>query len=162
MSQLGSIDPRTLTIRTASRDDVPMIMYLSHAGGPEGKPRGVLPDPLPDGCYQAFDRIIKSSHDRLMVAELDGRVVGTFHLTYLTYLAGMGHPDAQVEAVHVHPDYRGRGVGACMMQWVIAQAKEKHCRRVQLTSNKLRLDAHRFYERLGFEASHQGMKLQVI
>ena len=154
-------DPIEVTIRTASREDVPIIVALNNAGGTDGYSRSVLQNPLPEGYFQAFDRIIKSPNDRLMVAEYNGKIIGTFHLTYLTYIQAMGQLDAQVESVHVHPEFRGCGLGTIMMTWVINQAKEKHCRRVQLTSNKLRQAAHRFYQKLGFEASHEGMKLSL-
>ena len=89
-----------------------------------------------------------------MVAEVSGKIVGTFHLTFLIYLAGAGREDCQIEAVHVDAAWRNHGLGTKMMDWAIDAAKRRGCRRLQLTTNKNRKDAHRFYERLGFSLSH--------
>jgi GNAT superfamily N-acetyltransferase len=151
---------KNIQIRKATVDDVDRIVRLSNAGGPSGS-RSVLPEKLPQAYYDAFAKIDSSPDNELMVAELDHVVVGTFQLTYLTYLAAAGQEDAQVESVHVAEEYRSRGIGAFMMNWVIEQARERNCRRVQLTTNKLRKDAHRFYKRLGFKDSHEGMKLDI-
>ena len=96
-----------------------------------------------------------------MVADISGEVVGTFHLTFLTYLAGAGREDCQIEAVHVDSGWRNHGIGSAMMHWSINAAKERKCRRLQLTTNKKRKDAHRFYQRLGFKLSHEGAKLDL-
>jgi GNAT superfamily N-acetyltransferase len=95
------------------------------------------------------------------VAELDGRVVGTFMLTCIRHLLRQGSLIAQIEAVRVDAPMRGRGLGAEMMRWAIEEARRRGCSRVQLTTNNVRKDAHRFYERLGFRATHLGMKLPL-
>ncbi|MEJ7601268.1 MAG: GNAT family N-acetyltransferase [Kofleriaceae bacterium] len=97
----------------------------------------------------------------LTVATLDGIVVGTYHVTYLTYLHAPGRQDAQLEAVHVAAAMRGRGIGEALMQHAIEISRARGCRRVQLTTDKRRDAAHRFYRRLGFESSHEGMKLPL-
>ena len=148
-------------IRPATRTDVDAIVRISNDGGPDGKPKAILPSVLPDIYLQAFDRISSDKNQALMVVENEGVVIGTFHMTYLTYLEAAGREDCQIEAVHVAKSWRGRGVGTHMMQWAIAQAKQRDCRRVQLTTNKKRKDAHRFYERLGFKLSHEGAKLEI-
>lgn len=148
-----------IKIRRATSKDVDRIIRLSNDGGPDGNPKAILPDILPDEYFKAFDRIASDPSNALMVAEMEGRIVGTFHLTFLTYLAGAGREDLQIEAVHVDREWRGKGIGSQMMGWAIAAAKERGCRRVQLTTNKKRKDAHRFYQRLGFELSHEGAKL---
>jgi GNAT superfamily N-acetyltransferase len=94
-----------------------------------------------------------------LVAEADGAVVATMQLSYLPGLARRGAVRAQIEAVRVHQDYRGRGLGEAMFRWAIAEARGRGCALVQLTTDKSRGAAHRFYERLGFVSSHEGMKL---
>ena len=96
-----------------------------------------------------------------MVAESAGVVVGVFQLTIIQLVAHRGGRVAQVETVFVDPALRGKGVGDAMMRWAIAEAKRRGCFRLQLTSNKTRTRAHAFYERLGFVASHEGMKLAL-
>lgn len=148
-----------IIFREAVAEDVDALVRLANRGGPEGKPRMQLPNELPEAYWQAFATIDQDPHQNLMVAELDGKIVGTFHLSYITYLAGMGRPDLQIEAVHVAAEYRGQGIGTKMMAWAIDQARERNCRRVQLTTDKRRQDAHRFYDRLGFSFTHEGAKL---
>jgi len=148
-----------MLIRKATLSDVPVIVRMTNDGGPDGKPRETLPEILPPHYENTFKQIDADPTTSLMVAEIDGKIVGTFHLSFLWYLAGKGRPDAQVEAVHVAREYRSQGIGSEMMRWVISEAKKKDCRRVQLTTNRDRKDAHRFYERLGFTPSHHGMKL---
>lgn len=148
-------------IRKATPNDVERIVRLANEGGPLGKPRRELPARLPDSYSQAFQTIDSDPNQHLMVAEYQGEVVGTFHLTFITYLAGEGHPDAQIEAIHVAADKRRKGVGASMLQWAINEAKKRQCRRVQLTTDKRRVEAHRFYQKLGFRFSHEGAKLEL-
>lgn len=150
-----------ITIRKASKLDVDAIVRLINDGGPEGRPRKILPDTLPSGYYEAFERISSDPKHHLMVAEYESEVVGCFQMTFLTHLECAGQDDCQVEAVHVSPKFRNQGIGSMMMKWVIEQAKQRNCRRVQLTSNKLRKDAHRFYQHLGFVLSHEGAKLPL-
>jgi GNAT superfamily N-acetyltransferase len=146
-------------MRRATSKDVDRIVRLSNDGSLDGSQESVLPDKIPDEYNKAFERISKDPSNLLMVAEIGGRIVGTFHLTFLTYLNGAGKDDLQIEAFYVDRDCRGRGIGSRMMAWAIAVARERGCRRVQLTTNKKRKAAHRFYQRLGFELSHEGAKL---
>ena len=148
-------------IRKALPDDVSTIVRLVNAGGPEGKPRRELPSVLPNTYMQAFETIDSDRNHLLMVAEQDRTIVGTFHLTFLTYLAGAGYPDAQIEAIHVSATHRRQGIGTMMLQWAIEEAKRRKCRRVQLTTDKRRTEAHVLYERLGFAFSHEGAKLYL-
>ena len=150
-----------VAIRRAVRADVEQIVRLGNKGGPDNKPRELLPETLPDGYFEAFDRIDRDANQLLMIAEMNGRIIGTFHLTFLTYLAGAGKEDCQVESVHVAEEWRGKGIGKQMMNWAIDTAKRRGCRRVQLTTDKQRLDAHRFYLGLGFALSHEGAKLSL-
>lgn len=117
--------------------------------------------PLAQSYLDAFARIQANEDAELCVAELAGRVVGTFQLNYLQYLSHQGAYVAQIEAVRILRELRGQGFGREMMLAAIAKARARGCRRVQLTSNKSRIDAHRFYERLGFQATHEGMKLPL-
>ena len=100
-----------VTIREATLDDVDAVVRLTNAGGPDGKPRRELPRVLPEACAQAFATIDSDPCHLLMVADLHGIVVGTFHLVFLTYLAGGGRHDAQLEAIHVAADHRRKGIG---------------------------------------------------
>ena len=150
-----------IRIRKAVQRDVDAVVRLANAGGPEGKPRQELPAVLPQAYMLAFDSINADPNHLLMVAELNRTVVGTFHMTFLTYLAGAGHPDAQIEAIHVAAAHRRQGIGSAMLQWAIDEAKRRECRRVQLTTDKRRTDAHVLYQRLGFSFSHEGAKLNL-
>jgi GNAT superfamily N-acetyltransferase len=107
----------------------------------------------------AFHEIDASPRELLCVAELAGQVVGTLQLTFIRYLTFGGARVALVEAVHVDERERSHGIGAALMRFAIDEAKRRGCHRMQLTSNKQRTRAHRFYERLGFTASHEGFKL---
>jgi len=110
--------------------------------------------------YEQAYHIINEDHNQeLMVVENErGEIIGTFHLTFLQYLTHQGSIRAQIESVRVREDYRGKGIGEKMFKWIISRAKEKGAHLVQLTSDKKRPDAIRFYEKLGFTASHEGMK----
>ena len=111
-------------------------------------------------CYaEAFEEMQRSEWNGIYVAEVDGHVVGTFMLTFIRHLMRQGALVAQIEAVRVDASRRGRGIGAAMMRWAIDEAGRRGCSRMQLTTNKSRKDAHRFYEHLGFRATHEGMKL---
>jgi GNAT superfamily N-acetyltransferase len=145
-------------LRRARRDDLPALVALLRDDELSTSVESPESEPLPPSYAAAFDEIDRDPRQELMVAELDGRVVGSFQLTLLPGLAGQGRPVALVESVHVLSGVRGRGIGIKMMEWAIARAEEKGCRRIQLTSNKRRKDAHRFYERLGFHATHEGFK----
>ncbi|OZM80465.1 GNAT family N-acetyltransferase [Pseudonocardia sp. MH-G8] len=108
---------------------------------------------------EAFDAITADPGQLLLVAADGTRPVGTLQLSFLPGLARRGAWRAQIEAVRVHQDLRSEGVGAWMIGWAIEEARRRGCALVQLTTDKSRTSAHRFYERLGFMASHEGMKL---
>jgi GNAT superfamily N-acetyltransferase len=149
-----------ITIRRATRADIPAIVHLL-ADDPLGQKRERDEDPIPDAYYAAFERIDADPRNRLVVVEALGEVVGTLQLTMLPYLTHQGGTRAQIEAVRVDRRYRGRGVGHALFVWAIEQARNDGCRLVQLTTNAEREDAQRFYARLGFVASHVGMKLDL-
>ena len=150
-----------IEIRKAVASDIDAIVRIINAGGPDGLPRQQLPDVLPPEYQQAFEAIDADSCQLLMVAAKDGVVIGTFQMTFLTYLAGAGRPDAQIEAIHVVATHRRQGIGSMMLQWAINEAKRRDCRRIQLTTDKRRTEAHVLYQRLGFTFSHEGAKLYL-
>jgi GNAT superfamily N-acetyltransferase len=150
-----------VTFRRARRDDVPVIVALL-ADDDLGAAREAVADPLPSAYWQAFEAIDADERQLLVVGEDgDAAVVATLQLTFIPSLTYQGGERAQVEAVRVAASTRGEGVGGQLMQWAIAEARSRGCRLVQLTTNVLRPDAHRFYEALGFERSHVGMKLML-
>ena len=126
-----------------------------------GSQRERCEDPLPESYYTAFEQINNDSNQQLIVAELDGKVIGTLHLMFLPSISYQGGLRAQVESVRVDRGYQNQGIGSEMMKWTIERAKERGAHMVQLTTHKSRQDAHRFYERLGFQGSHLGMKLNL-
>lgn len=151
-----------LTFRTATRADVPVILALladdevSRARGD-----GTVPESADAAHWAAFEAIDADPRNELIVAEEDGAVVGTFQLTFTPSLSRGGAERMTIEAVRVRRDRRGRGTGAAMMRWAVGRARERGCRLVQLTTDKQRTDAHRFYASLGFAATHEGMKLHL-
>ncbi len=114
---------------------------------------------LPTVYLETLIKMIQEKHNGMYVAELDGRIVGTFQLMFLTSLSFQGGTRAQIESVRVDKSLRGQGYGRLMMDWAIEQARAKDCALIQLSSHKTRHRAHHFYEQLGFEKSHVGMKL---
>lgn len=110
---------------------------------------------------RAFTLVDADPAQLLVVVVADGAVVGTMQLTFIPGLSRRGASRAQVEAVRVHSSHRSNGLGAAMLGWAVDEARRRGCALVQLTTDKTRLDAHRFYDRLGFVASHEGFKLQL-
>jgi GNAT superfamily N-acetyltransferase len=147
-----------LEIRRARREDVPAIVAML-ADDPLGAARET--DPGFIGYQIAFEEISADPHQALVVAERGGEVVATMQLTFIPGISRRGARRALVEAVRVRGDQRGAGLGRELMQWAIDEARASGCAVIQLTSDKSRPDAHRFYESLGFKASHVGMKLTL-
>ena len=144
-----------ITIRRAVAADVhPIVAML--ADDPLGAQREKPGDPA---YLKAFEVIDSDPHQHLAVAEAGGEVVGTLQLTFTAGLSRLGMTRATVEAVRVRSDQRGNGLGERLVRWAIDEARARGCGMVQLTTDASRVDAHRFYERLGFTASHVGMKL---
>ena len=146
-----------LRIRPARREDLAAVVALLQEDRLHPDPI----DPMPAGYVAAFEELLADPDNTVVVAEREGLVVGTFQLTFIRQLMRRGCLVAQVEAVHVGIPHRSHGIGEAMMRWAIDQARRRGCLRVQLTSNKVRDRAHRFYERLGFERSHEGFKLYL-
>jgi len=147
-----------LAIRPALRQDLPAILELVAQDSFSDTPEPLLPV---NAHFSAFDAIAAHPDHEIVVGTMDGRIVATLQLSFIPGLSHDGAWRAQVEAVRVHRDVRGSGIGTEMLNWVIARAKERGCWRVELTTNQARTDAQRFYERLGFRRSHVGMKLPL-
>jgi GNAT superfamily N-acetyltransferase len=148
-------------LRRALPADVTAIVDLL-AADQLGASRDGVRDAADLAAYEAAFRAIDADPAQLLVvAEAGGRVVGTLQLTFIPGLARRGALRAQIEAVRVADSARGEGVGSAMLDWAIDEARQRGCALVQLTTDKSRTDAHRFYRRLGFIASHDGMKLAL-
>src|SRR5512133_2438358 len=139
--------------RLARREDLPDIIRLL-ADDELGSQREKVQEPLPESYYAAFEQINCDPNHELIVAELEGAVIGTLHLIFIPSISYQGGLRAQVESVRVDRKYQNRGIGSEMMRWTIERARERDAHIVQLTTHKSREDAHRFYERLRFEKSH--------
>lgn len=149
-----------LVFRRATLADVPLIVAML-ADDDLGKTREDTSVPLAPAYVTAFETIDRNPEQLLAVAELDGEVVGTLQITFLPGLSHKGAWRGQIEAVRVASPRRSHGIGARMIDWAIAQCRRRGCHVVQLTTNLQRVDAHRFYERLGFKHSHAGYKLAL-
>lgn len=163
MGALAEITCRAglVQLREARADDLPALVALL-AADQLGTGRDGIRDEDDLAAYRAAaDAIAADPAHLLVVAESGGQVTGTFQLSFLPGLARRGALRAQIEAVRVAQAARGSGLGTQMMAWAIAEARRRGCALVQLTSDKSREDAHRFYERLGFTPSHVGMKLRL-
>jgi GNAT superfamily N-acetyltransferase len=149
-----------LVIRVATKADVPALVAIFAADSVGG--HGDTDDPAEMPRYlAAFETISASPNDTLYVAEFLGAVVGTFQTTEITTLTGRGSSSFTIEAVQTREDMRGRGIGAAMVRFAVAEAERRGARLVQLMSNSKREDAHRFYRRLGFAQSHAGFKMKL-
>ncbi|MGW3110801.1 N-acetyltransferase family protein [Streptomyces sp. NPDC001091] len=147
-----------LDIRPATAEDIPAIVAML-ADDPLGAQRESPDDLTP--YLPAFERLDADPNQHLVVAVRDGRVIGTLQLTLIPGLSRKGATRSLIEAVRVHADERGSGLGSELIQWAVDTSRRLGCHLVQLTSDKTRTDAHRFYERLGFTASHEGFKLSL-
>ncbi|MFJ2513524.1 GNAT family N-acetyltransferase [Streptomyces griseoviridis] len=147
-----------LDIRSVTPDDVPAVVAML-ADDPLGARRESPDDLTP--YLAALERLSADPNQHLVVAVREGRVVGTLQLTIIPGLSRRGAVRSIIEAVRVHADERGSGLGTRLMEWAVDESRRQGCQLVQLTSDASRTDAHRFYERLGFTASHVGFKLQL-
>ncbi|GHD76881.1 GNAT family acetyltransferase [Streptomyces mirabilis] len=147
-----------LEIRPAASDDVPAIVAML-ADDPLGAQRESPDDLTP--YLAALERLSADPNQHLVVAVREGRVVGTLQLTVLPGLSRKGSARSLIEGVRVHSDERGSGLGTRFIEWAIEESRRQGCQLVELTSDATRTDAHRFYERLGFTASHVGFKLAL-
>jgi ribosomal protein S18 acetylase RimI-like enzyme len=144
------------TIRRARRDDVAAIVGML-ADDPLGSARERIEDPLPPSYFRGFEAIERDPNIQLVVVEEGGSVVGCLQLCLLPGLSSQGAPRALIEDVRVARHCRSRGIGERLVQWAIAEAQARGCKLVELFTHNTRVDAQRFYKRLGFQASHVGM-----
>lgn len=149
-----------LRMRETTSDDLPAIVALL-ADDENGALREDARLPLDPGYVAAFDAIAALPNQELIVAEQDGRIVGTMQLSYLPGLSFRGRWRGQIEAVRIASALRGHGLGTAMIEWAVERCRARGCKMVQLTSKRTRLDAHRFYERMGWDKSHSGFKLML-
>ncbi|MET7742201.1 GNAT family N-acetyltransferase [Streptomyces sp. NPDC005385] len=147
-----------LEIRAAVAGDVPAVVAML-ADDPLGARRESPDDLTP--YLRALERLSADPNQHLVVAVREGRVVGTLQLTVIPGLSRKGATRSVIEGVRIHADERGSGLGTRLIEWAIDESRRQDCQLVQLTSDASRTDAHRFYERLGFEASHVGFKLAL-
>jgi ribosomal protein S18 acetylase RimI-like enzyme len=149
-----------LTFRRATAADLHAIVRLladDELGCEREDPR----IPLDTRYLDAFAAIARDPNQLLAVADRGGEVVGCLQLTFIPGLSRRGMWRGQIESVRISSSERGRGLGQTMFEWAVAECGRRRCGTVQLTTDKRRRDAHRFYAALGFEASHEGMKLSL-
>jgi ribosomal protein S18 acetylase RimI-like enzyme len=150
----------SITIRRARREDVDVIVGML-ADDPLGSARERLEQPLPPSYFRAFEALDHDPNIRLVVAEdAEGAVIGCLQLCILPGLSSQGASRGLIEDVRVAAHCRSRGIGEQIVQWAIAEARAKGCKVVELLTHNTRVDAQRFYERLGFQRSHVGMTLR--
>ena len=145
-------------IRRAQREDIDAIVHMladDQLGATRDDPGDLEP------YLRAFGEIDADPNQLLMVVAFDDKPVGTLQLTIIPGLARRGALRGQIEAVRIHADHRGTGLGADLVRWAIDESRRRGCALVQLTSDTSRTEAHRFYERLGFAPSHTGFKLKI-
>ncbi|MFE1584444.1 GNAT family N-acetyltransferase [Streptomyces sp. NPDC058737] len=147
-----------LEIRRTTARDIPAVVAMladDLLGAQRESPDDLSP------YMAAFERLRTDPNQHLVVAVREDRVVGTLQLTIVPGLSRRGATRSIIEGVRIHGDERGSGLGTQLIEWAIDESRRQGCHLVQLTSDKSRTDAHRFYERLGFSASHTGFKLQL-
>lgn len=151
---------RGLRMRDAERQDIPeVIRLLAHDDLGKARENDGGED---DTAYRtAFDEIERDPKNRLIVADLDGQVVGCMQITTIPHMTFRGGTRLQIEGVRVDHDFRSQDVGGEMMRWAIGLGREAGCHLIQLTTNKTRKEAQRFYEKVGFKPSHIGYKFDL-
>lgn len=148
-----------MKFRKATKEDIPQIVKMI-ADDELGKLREDYKDPLPSTYYEAFHNIDNDPNQELIVIQdSDSSIMGTLQLSFIQYLTYKGGIRAQIEAVRIRKDKRDKGLGESLFKWAIQRAKDRDAHLIQLTTDKKRPEALKFYERLGFKASHEGMKL---
>lgn len=149
-----------MKFRLAHKGDIQKLVELL-ADDELGMHREDTSSPLNERYIEAFDRIDSDPNNELIVAESNSDLIGMLQLTYIPYLTHRGSRRCLVEGVRISKEHRGKGLGKTFFEWVINRARERGCRIVQLTSDKQRPNALRFYESLGFKATHEGFKLKI-
>ncbi len=148
-----------MIFRKATQKDLPTIIKMI-ADDALGKTRENYQDPLPNEYLEAFENINSDPNQELIVVEhINSDILGTLQLSFIQYLTYQGGIRAQIEAVRIRKDQRGKGIGQKMFEWAIQRAQQKGAHLLQLTTDKKRPEAIKFYEKFGFKATHEGMKL---
>ena len=148
-----------MNFRKATKEDVSKIVEMI-ADDELGKTRENFQKPLPKEYLDAFRNINADKNQELIVVEnQELEIIGTLQLSFIQYLTYQGGIRAQIEAVRIKKDKRGQGIGRKMFEWAIHRAKERKAHLLQLTSDKQRPEAIKFYQDLGFKATHEGMKI---
>ncbi len=148
-----------MIFRKATENDISKIIEMM-ADDELGKTRENFQVPLPNEYLIAFKEIdVDKNQELIVVEDKNAEVIGTLQLSFIQYLTYKGGIRAQIEAVRIRKDKRGLGIGKTMFEWAIRRAKERKAHLLQLTSDKKRPKAIKFYEDLGFKASHEGMKI---
>lgn len=151
---------KKMIIRKATENDLPFIVKLL-ANDPLGKKRECYQEPLPGSYKSAFAEINSDKNNFLAVVEDNDAIIGTLQLTFITYLTYQGGKRALIEGVRIDESYRGKGLGKKLIEWAIGKSRKEKCHVVQLTTDKTRPEALDFYKKLGFIASHEGLKLHL-
>jgi len=149
-----------IVFRTALLADVPAIVALL-ADDDLGSQREIIGTPLDQRYVDAFQALEADANQRLVVVADGNEIIGTLQLSFIPGIARLGSWRGQIEAVRIAAHRRDSGLGQKMFEWAISECKSRGCNLVQLTTDKSRTDAHRFYEKLGFKASHEGYKLAL-
>ncbi|MBP3039077.1 GNAT family N-acetyltransferase [Bacillaceae bacterium Marseille-Q3522] len=151
---------KEITFRLATEQDLGQIVKML-ADDVLGSKRERYEEPLPESYLEAFHAITADPNNELVVACLENDIAGVLQITFTPYITNQGGWRATIEGVRTASSMRGNGIGSKLIQWAIWRAEEHGCQMVQLTTNKIRKDALRFYERLGFITSHEGLKLHL-
>lgn len=149
-----------LKFRLAEADDLRDIVRML-SDDTLGATREKFEPVLSKNYLRAFENIVNDPNQELTIVEMNGKKVGTYHLTFIQYLTHQGGLRAQIEAVRTNSQYRGQGIGTKVFEYIIERARQRGCNMVQLTSDKQRPDAIKFYETIGFVSTHEGMKLKL-
>ncbi len=149
-----------LVIRVAEESDLAALIAI-FAADEIGGHGDTTDEAAYPGYLAAFRAIRASANEALYVACLDGEIIGTFQTAILTKLVGRGASSLKIQAVQTRVDMRGRGIGAIMIKHCIDEARKRGVKTIELASNMARQDAHRFYERLGFEKRHYGFSMKL-
>jgi len=149
-----------LVFREATEADLPKLVQML-ANDDLGSKREDISSPLNSRYSQAFTAIDRDPNNELIVAENNNEIVGMLQLTFIPYLTHTGSWRCLIEGVRIHADHRGKGLGSQFFEWAIDRAKQRQCSIVQLTSDKSRPDAIKFYHSLGFKDTHEGFKLAL-
>jgi len=156
-----AMGPSEAIVRGAAEADLPRIVELLKQLALDGRPREAAGSTLPETYRKAFRAVAADPRQRLLVIETRGRVVGTATLIIIPNLSYQGRPYGIVENIVVDAAERGRGYGEILLRYAIDEARQAGCYKLSLTSNKRRCDAHRFYERVGLKATHEGYRLDL-